>query len=122
MRMCDPHGVVAATTHAPRRHLPLLHPFLLLNPIQHTAPQSIRTRGIVGISGTIARPRDFDPDRRPAVRDVVVGRIDVLGPIAVQAVNLQHGGEPFARGVTGHAYGHGDKSAGLVGEGDPVLG
>ena len=83
VRMCDPHGVVAATTHAPCRHLALLHPLLLFNPIQHATPQSIRTRRIVGIGGTVARPWDLDPDRRPAVRDVVVGRVDVLGPIAV---------------------------------------
>ena len=46
----------------------------------------------------------------------------MLGPVAVQAVNLQHRGEPAARGVPGHAHGHGDEGAGPVGEGDPVFG
>ena len=96
MRMRHPHGVVPSTTHPLRRHLPRLHPLLPLDPIQHTTPQSVRTRRIVGISETVARPRDLDPDRSLAVRDVVIGRIDVLGPIAVQTVNLQHDGKPAA--------------------------
>ena len=45
----------------------------------------------------------------------------MLGPITVQAVNLQHRGEPAARGVPGHAHGHGDELAGPVGQGDPVF-
>ena len=56
------------------------------------------------------------------MRDVVVGRVDVLGPVAVQPVDLQHGGEPPARGAPRrHADGHGDGGPGPVGEGDELL-
>ena len=46
----------------------------------------------------------------------------MLGAVAVQTAYLKNCGELAACGVAGDADGHGDVCAGLVGEGDEVLG
>ncbi len=56
------------------------------------------------------------------MRDMMVRGVDVLRAVAVEPIDLQNRGKLGARGIAGDAHGDGDDGAGLVGEGDQVLG